>query len=489
MSGSTPTRRLIGPFNRVEGDLEVKIEITDGQVSDAWVNSPLYRGFEQILGGKDPHDALVLTPRICGICSVSQSVAAARALAAIEGVDMADNGRLATHLILACENLADHLSHFYLFFMPDFARAGYADQPWYRDIAERFAAQRGSASRDFLPARTELLHITGILAGKWPHSLALQPGGTTRAIEARERLRLRAIVLGLRRFLEHTVFGDGLEAVAAIDSADALHAWAQAHHDSDLGRFLMLAEQLDLQRLGRASDNFMSFGAYPGGGDDQAPLFAAGAWHGSASAPLRPEAITEDISHSWLHAQRRPRHPFDGSTLPDADAEQAYSWCKAPRYGGAVMEVGALARQQIDGHPLIRELVAESGGNVRNRVVARLLELARVVPVMETWIQALTIGDPYCHHAKLPDEADGFGLVEAARGSLGHWVRVKHRRILNYQIIAPTTWNFSPRDEHGAPGALEQALVGTPVDHDGRDTIAIQHIVRSFDPCMVCTVH
>ena len=75
------SRSIIGPFNRVEGDLEVQIEIADGVVTDSWVNSPLFRGFEQILHGKDPRDALVYTPRICGICSVSQSVAGATALA------------------------------------------------------------------------------------------------------------------------------------------------------------------------------------------------------------------------------------------------------------------------------------------------------------------------------------------------------------------------------------------------------------------------
>ncbi len=63
------------------------------------------------------------------------------------------------------------------------------------------------------------------------------------------------------------------------------------------------------------------------------------------------------------------------------------------------------------------------------------------------------------------------------------------RRIANYQIVAPTSWNFSPRDAAGTPGALEAALVGAPVQ-PGEDTpVAVQHIVRSFDPCMVCTVH
>jgi Ni,Fe-hydrogenase I large subunit len=124
------SRRLtIGPFNRVEGDLEVTLDIADGRVASAQVCSSLYRGFEQILIAKHPLDALVIVPRICGICSVSQSAAAAAALADATGLPMPANGRLASKLILACENLADHLTHFYLFFMPDFARAAYRGRP------------------------------------------------------------------------------------------------------------------------------------------------------------------------------------------------------------------------------------------------------------------------------------------------------------------------------------------------------------------------
>ena len=85
-------RLLVGPFNRVEGDLEVTLDIADGRVRAAHVNAPMYRGFEQILQGKAPHDALVYVPRICGICSVSQSVAAAHALADLAGVAMLIHG-------------------------------------------------------------------------------------------------------------------------------------------------------------------------------------------------------------------------------------------------------------------------------------------------------------------------------------------------------------------------------------------------------------
>ncbi len=444
-------------------------------------------GFEQMLQGKDPLDALVYVPRICGICSVAQSVAAARALGQAQGITMPRNGELATNLILACENLADHLTHFYLFFMPDFAREVYRNEPWFDVTASRFKAVKGSAAAEVLPARAEFLHLMGLLAGKWPHSLALQPGGTSRAIEAPERARITAILFAFRRFLERTLFGDSLENIIALDSADALSSWAEFRpvESSDFRHFLHIADELNLHTLGRAADRFMSYGVYPSDGNDR---FAAGVWQGEQGT-LDQASISEDISHSWMHHQNEPKHPFDGVTLPSMAVEEAYSWCKAPRLGGGVVEVGALARQVVDGHPLIRDLVARDGGNVRNRVIARLLELALVVVEMEKWAVGLQPREPFCSHAELPDHAQGFGMIEAARGSLGHWLKIKNGRLLNYQIIAPTTWNFSPRDAGGTPGALEQALIGAPLREGETDPVAVQHIVRSFDPCMVCTVH
>ncbi len=112
------TRLVVGPFNRVEGDLEVTLDVVEGVVAEARVTTPLYRGFEQMLVGRPSSDALVIAPRICGICSVSQSMAAVAALRAIGGVEPAENGVIAANVAHAAENIADHLTHFCLFFMP-----------------------------------------------------------------------------------------------------------------------------------------------------------------------------------------------------------------------------------------------------------------------------------------------------------------------------------------------------------------------------------
>lgn len=197
--------------------------------------------------------------------------------------------------------------------------------------------------------------------------------------------------------------------------------------------------------------------------------------------------ILEDLSHAWMLGEAA--HPAKGNTDPDEDMrDPAYSWCKAPRLGGHTVETGAFARQVVDGQPAALEL-AEQGSNVQARVAGRLLEIARTQLLLEAWVDALRPEQPFMQDVPLPAEGTGEGLVEAARGALGHWLTVRDGKISNYQIIAPTTWNFSPRDADGIPGPVEAALEGAPVG-EGEDTpLSVQHIVRSFDPCMVCTVH
>ncbi|MEC9319436.1 MAG: nickel-dependent hydrogenase large subunit, partial [Pseudomonadota bacterium] len=441
------SRRILGPFNRIEGDLEVKIDSEQGQVKQAFVNSTLFRGFEQILQGKDPRDALVYTPRICGICSVSQSVAAATALMNAMDIAPAPNGQLATNLMLACENAADHLTHFYLFFMPDFARAPYADKPWFEEIAQRFTAQKGQSAVAMLKARADWLHLTGVLAGKWPHSLAIQPGGSSRAITAQERIQMLGTIGAFRQFLQQQLFGDELESVISLNSEDALDTWREKHVNSDFDRFLNVAEAINLDALGQIDVPLMSYGAYalyepltPRYAFSQGVLTLQ-----QGLATLDASKIAEDVSHSRESASPDPLHPYDGRTQPigEFNEETQYSWCKAPRLDTQVVEVGALARQAVNAHPLIMDLLKRQGSNVRLRVIARLLELAQLVPLMEQWVKQLAVGDVFCHHGSVPDYAQGAGMVEAARGSLGHWLSIEKGRIANYQIIAPTTWNFS----------------------------------------------
>jgi hydrogenase large subunit len=482
---SDTTRLIAGPFNRVEGDLELTLDITDGRVREARANSPLFRGFEMILVGKTPLDALTLTPRICGICSISQSMAAARAIAQAIGVTPPAPGQLVAALIHAVENLADHLTHFHLFFMPDFARPAYAGRPWHDRVVTRFTATEGSAIRSATKARADLLHIMGQLAGKWPHTLSLQPGGVTKAPDARDKVRILATLKACRRFLETQLFAAPLEEIAALDGEEALAHWRCTSPRGDMGLFLDIAEDLELDHMGPGPARFLSLGAYE---TQDGFLFARGLFKDGVTGPVPLEHIAEHLDHSWMTGAAA--HPFTGVTQPDPDmTDPAYSWCKAPRLAGETVEVGALARQVVDGHPLARALLRNGAANVRARVLGRLLEVARTALTLEAWAAALSPGASHMAPAHPLETGRGAGLVEAARGSLGHWLIARDGKITNYQIIAPTTWNFSPRDGQGIPGPVEQALEGAQVIPGETTPLSVQHIVRSFDPCMVCTVH
>ena len=87
-----------------------------------------------------------------------------------------------------------------------------------------------------------------------------------------------------------------------------------------------------------------------------------------------------------------------------------------------------------------------------------------------------------------PNEAKGVGLSEAPRGALAHWIVIKDKKIDNYQLVVPSTWNASPRDPQGQRSAYEASLIGTPVKNPDQP-LEILRTIHSFDPCLACAVH
>jgi hydrogenase large subunit len=87
-----------------------------------------------------------------------------------------------------------------------------------------------------------------------------------------------------------------------------------------------------------------------------------------------------------------------------------------------------------------------------------------------------------------PAEAKGVGMTEAPRGALAHWIVIKDKKIENYQLVVPSTWNASPRDAEGQRSAYEASLIGTPVENVDQP-LEIIRTIHSFDPCIACAVH
>jgi hydrogenase large subunit len=92
---------------------------------------------------------------------------------------------------------------------------------------------------------------------------------------------------------------------------------------------------------------------------------------------------------------------------------------------------------------------------------------------------------------KRPKQGIGVGVTEAMRGGVAHWVVMRDGKIHRYQIITPTAWNVSPRDAEGRPGPYEASIINSPVTEPVKEKlegIDVVRSIRSFDPCLGCTV-
>lgn len=153
------------------------------------------------------------------------------------------------------------------------------------------------------------------------------------------------------------------------------------------------------------------------------------------------------------------------------------SYVARPDCGGLVFETGPLARHHA--HPLVAALLAEHGPGVLTRLAARLVEMAEALREMASLVQDLPEAKAVPADTPQSDGA-GIGMVEAARGQLAHRVEMKEGRIIRYQILAPTEWNFHP------DGPLARGLTGVDATA-GLDRRA-RLLVHALDPCVACDV-
>ena len=484
-------------LNRVEGDLELQVDLEDGVIVDARCIGTLYRGFEQILISREPLDPLVITPRICGICGTAHLYAAVRALEQLGGIRPSDHAVHVRNLCLMAENLQSDLRQSFLFFTPDLCHPRYASHPMAGEIAGAFAPFKGSVAKSCLGISRKIVEVVAIFGGQWPHSTYMLPGGVVHPANQRRLLEVGDIVASGRDWFEETVLGDDLDDWLAIAGADAFFAWlesARAHADGALGRFTRFSRSIGLHRIGRGSGHLLSYGVNPGAEHGHRGM-PAGFFDADARRvePLDHMRINEHVRHSWFRAYPGGRHPWDGETIPDYHPNNhRYTWAKAPRYGDKVAQTGPLAELRIAGEPLITDLLDREGDNTWLRQFARLRRAAWTLKAMAGDVAELArvMDQPHFTDPGIKQWPDGdsYGLVEAARGALGHWLRVRNGVIDRYQIVTPTAWNASPRDSDGQPGHWERSLIGVGVE-DPEDPVEVGHIVRSHDPCLVCTVH
>lgn len=510
---------FISPLGRVEGDLDCKVTITDGVVTSAWTEAAMFRGFEMILKGKDPQAGLIVTPRICGICGGSHLYKACYALDTAWRTHVPQNATLIRNIAQACETLQSIPRYFYALFAIDLVHPKYKNSPLYEEACRRFTAYTGTAYQKGVVFSSKPVEVYALFGGQWPHSSFMVPGGVMSAPTLSDVTRAMAILNHWRdNWLEKEWLGCSVERWMQIRSWEDLMAWldeSEAHANSDCGFWIRYSLDIGHDTFGAGPGNFIASGTYL-----EPSLYENPTVEGRSAALNTRDGIfvdgefqdydqmrvTEDVTHSYFKGSR-PLHPWEGETDPvdpaDGRKNEKYSWAKSPRYdvpgkGRMPLEAGPLARQVMcgkpgaqahqDDDPFILDVLRTKGASVFVRQLGRMHEAPKLFAKVIDWLTRIDLQGSFYTKPIEHESGKGWGGTEAARGALQDWIVIEDGKIENYQVITPTAWNIGPRDSDGILGPMEQAMLGTEV-HDLSDPVEIGHVARSYDSCLVCTVH
>jgi hydrogenase large subunit len=288
----------------------------------------------------------------------------------------------------------------------------------------------------------------------------------------------------------------------------------------------------DWTKWGGGLSNYLSYGEYPTKGYAQVDAFKyprgvvlnRDLSHVYPVNPRDSQEIKEYISSSWYDydgGKDVGLHPWAGETkinytgpkppFETLEGHEKYSFLKTPRWKENPMEVGPLARLVVayaSGRADVKELVGQTLGKLGvpvgalfstlGRTAARGLDAALAMSWLKEFYGELTdrvktretstFNGEKWEPKTWPKECEGVGLVEAPRGALAHYIKIKNEKIDNYQLVVPTTWNGSPRDAKKQRSAFEASLIGTPVANL-EQPVEIIRTIHSFDPCLACSVH
>ena len=422
-------------IEKIEGEAELDFTFSDGEIEDVKIDFGFYRGIEEILRGKDAYDALVITPRVCGICNHAHLIASVRAIEdgykrAGVNVNLSSKARDIREFTLACELIQNHIKWLYLTILPQLE--SYVNQK----SEENYAIKASYLS-------TTITKALAIFAGQWPHSSYAVVGGVSCDPTYLDVIQAQSLIEESICFFEKVVVDMSLDEYLSLKSVTQL-----SKIGGDFGKLLYLIESNDMATIGKSHDRFIVFA--------DSLLSTSAKSIGTLCSKVDVRYLKESI--------------------------QENSMAKAVEYKKRLYEVGSLSRGMVAKRPIIKSLHKRYKDSLVTRVFARVNEVGVLLKSCKLLLQNLALDEP-SSTLPLNKEAlhfEGVGIVEAARGSLIHKTKVKNGKIVNYEIITPTQWNLShgTKDEKGV---AIKAMVGS------KSVEEATFVFRTFDVCSVCT--
>ncbi|PUE66510.1 nickel-dependent hydrogenase large subunit [Arcobacter caeni] len=450
--------KTIDLVERIEGEAKLHCTWENNKVKDARIDFLNFRGFEYILEGKSPLDALVYTPRICGICGQAHLKATVDALENIyeninEKLQITQKAKLLREIGLNIEIIDSHLKWFYMFILPDIIKLDSNDLGIYAPI-------KGSRWMEAQKSASETIKALAIIGGQWPHTSYMLPGGVMSDPTKLDLVMMQNYLQTAISFFEKSISGVSLENYLTYESVDNLE-----NLGADLKYFKDLSFKYSLEIYGKSHNRFITLG--------ESSLFKRGKIKQRLVNKLDFSKIVEDSSYSF-------------SINKEENNSQKHTWSKSVSYDESFFETGPLSRAIISNRKFIKDIHKSFEDSAFTRVMARMDEMAFLLFETNNLISLVDVSElshiKPKYSLKDVENAKAIAVVEACRGSLLHNISIEKGLIKSYDVITPTVWNLGPKNKT-QKGIAQKAIIGTP-------SIEIAKIVlRSFDVCSVCTTH
>jgi len=430
------TKKLV---EQIEGEALVSFDMDGSKVSYATVAFPHFRGMESILEHKHPLDALVYTPRVCGICGHAHLMATVRALEDVytnAGVEVvvSQKAKNIREFTLLMESIQNHLKWIYMVVLPELqhlTKNGVKKMP----LKGAFSASIASKA-------------IAVFAGQWPHASYMLPGGITSDPTYIEVMQARNYLDELIRFVEKETFGVEIEHFIAMQSCKDFRGLL-----SDAAQIERHLLALEMEQKGFGYDRFLILGEHSF----------------STSAKIKGTRI--------VGADAK----YVTTTMGYAPDEQTFAYNAL--YKDEYFETGPLARMMAGSHQLVKNIHRRFKDSAYSRVIARIYEVGIHLQHAKKLLDEIDVTQPSVN--ELPNitklSGVGVGIVEAPRGPLIHKISIENGHIANYKITTPTQFNIGS----DTPNKL------TPVQHamKGLTQQEALFVFRTFDVCSVCTTH
>ncbi|MDR1264845.1 MAG: nickel-dependent hydrogenase large subunit [Propionibacteriaceae bacterium] len=407
-------RVVIDPITRIEGHLRIELETADQRIVQAWSETTQFRGIEEIVQGRDPRDVWAFVQRICGVCTSVHAIASVTAVEDAIDSNPPPQARLIRDMVLASQEVQDHVIHFYHLHALDFvnvANAAAGDPAeavaFARSIGSTWrgnTVERMTAVRDTVQSILDSGQLSVFTGGYWGHPDYRLPAAADLMAVAhyldalefqRSMIRVGTVFGGKNPHPNFLVGGMACtidqrrsESINQVQ-LDQIGQWIAESVDFVQSCYLpdalaILDVYKDYFDIGASSPAFLAVGrsgAVYGGDPTRSTRDSAhndlvpGVIVNGALRDFDPSLIQEWVTSAWCEyaegdvgltpdkGETKVRYTGPKPPYEWLGDNQEYTWCKAPRYDGQPVQVGPLARvllAYLQDDPRTKEIVDQA---------------------------------------------------------------------------------------------------------------------------------